>query len=164
MYDALRDPCLKGKFFWIQNFEGQGSSWDNHYFRILTVIPLKNSLWDHKNFNVPFLGQGENYFMPTVMKLCPRSVFFLNVNTKLNCKFSKRQSSRTQKDLDWFVKNRIINHDLLFDLWYAIAKIQVKDFIWSKVDMPIPINDSDLFLRLLIDNFHYFQSWHLQTT
>ena len=22
MYDALRDPCLKGKFFWIQNFEG----------------------------------------------------------------------------------------------------------------------------------------------
>ena len=25
MYDALRDPCLKGKFFWIQNFEGKGS-------------------------------------------------------------------------------------------------------------------------------------------
>ena len=44
----------------------------------LVVISLiKNSLWDHKNFNVQFLGREENYFMPTVMKLCPRWVFFL---------------------------------------------------------------------------------------
>ena len=54
MYDALRDPCLKGKFFWIQNFEGKGS-----IFNFRSVFHSKpylhqrppRRLWDQKIWN-----------------------------------------------------------------------------------------------------------------
>jgi hypothetical protein len=55
MYDALRDPCLKGKFFWIQNFEE------------FTVRPQK--------FQCPILGSRGKLFYSNCDETVPKVSF-----------------------------------------------------------------------------------------